>query len=438
MSDTNPPAVSPLRKSFLRSWGVGKPVFLVLVVVVVVWIVHAALTSSSKPEVAAVTHPDLSAPAGGTNHTPEMDAANRAQDAADEKKALSEHRSYAAAMSGADSGTGNPGELGAPAPDDGAASTAGSVSAPPAPANVAPKAPVAPPANASSQPPAPAGKPPTAGTVTGVSFATDDTSAGTAPPPGPGYSDAARAELFAAWSGHGATLDKAAVVRTTSDAGPAGGYASMPGLASSTPRSADSPGAAPAAPTDATPPSRKTVLLPAGHGVYGHAVLTANSDLDKNVLVQIDSGPFVGDRVSGTFDMKNDRLIIKFDKLLRDDGTEQTVDAIAVSPETAETGVASSVDEHLVTRIALPAAAAFVAGLGQALQSTNTTSTANGLGGITSFTKLTLPQQLGVAAGSAGQQFGQILNKVTPQDATVKLNKGDSVGVMFLSTVYAP
>ncbi|KXV28528.1 hypothetical protein AD938_04500, partial [Gluconobacter japonicus] len=58
--------------------------------------------------------------------------------------------------------------------------------------------------------------------------------------------------------------------------------------------------------------------------------------------------------------------------------------------------------------------------------------------GLQSFTHLTLPQQMGVAAGRAGQEFGQILQQQTPQQPTVLLNAGDPVGVLFDEPVYAP
>lgn len=57
---------------------------------------------------------------------------------------------------------------------------------------------------------------------------------------------------------------------------------------------------------------------------------------------------------------------------------------------------------------------------------------------MTSFTHLNIAQQMGAAAGTMGQVVGQLLQKQTPQQATVKLNKGDTVGVLFDTPVYAP
>lgn len=180
-----------------------------------------------------------------------------------------------------------------------------------------------------------------------------------------------------------------------------------------------------------------TLLLAGGRGVYGHSVLTSNSDLGHEVLVEVDTGPFRKARISGTFSMQNDKLVIKFNSLMIGDNDPISVSAYAVSPETAETGVASEVNEHLATRIILPAASAFVQGLGNAMMSANTSSYTGGYG-MTSFTHLNIAQQMGAAAGNLGQEMGQLLQKQTPQTATVKLDKGDTVGILFDQPVYGP
>ncbi|GBR20292.1 DotG protein [Asaia spathodeae NBRC 105894] len=179
------------------------------------------------------------------------------------------------------------------------------------------------------------------------------------------------------------------------------------------------------------------MLLRGGRGIYGHAVLTVNSDLGSDVLLEADSGPFAGARMTGTFTMQSDLLVIKITKLMIDDNPPIAVNAFVVAPDSGESGVATQINEHLVTRVALPAAAAFVQGLGTALQNNNTQSYTAGLG-LTSFTHYTLPQQLGMAAGAVGQNLGQFLQKQTPQKATAKLTQGAAVGIVFLEPVYAP
>ena len=101
-----------------------------------------------------------------------------------------------------------------------------------------------------------------------------------------------------------------------------------------------------------------------------------------------------------------------------------------------ETTVASSVDEHYLARFALPAAAAFVSGLGQALATTsNTNSVLSPLGGTSYSTQLNFPQQLGVGAGVAAQQLSNTLNQQAPRSPTIHVDANVNVGVMFLAPV---
>ena len=184
------------------------------------------------------------------------------------------------------------------------------------------------------------------------------------------------------------------------------------------------------------------ILIPAGRGIFAHTILAASTDSEGPIVLQADSGPLAGDRMIGTFGKASanggtaaDRMIVRVISV-EHQGRTISVDAIVTAPDTMETTVASSVDEHYISRFLLPAAAAFVQGLGVALETTsNTTSVASELGGVTAFTHLNLPQQLGVAAGSAASQVGNTLNQQAPRGPTVHLDANANVGVMFLAPV---
>jgi len=139
----------------------------------------------------------------------------------------------------------------------------------------------------------------------------------------------------------------------------------------------------------------------------------------------------------GSFARENDRLVIRVNKMTYG-GHDVGVDGIVIAPDTMEAGVASSVDQHYVARFALPAAAAFVQGLGQAIAQSNSTVVASPFGGATAFQRLNLGQQAGVGAGAAAARVGQALDQAAPRGATVKLDAKSSVGVMFLSDVTVP
>ena len=180
--------------------------------------------------------------------------------------------------------------------------------------------------------------------------------------------------------------------------------------------------------------ARQRVLVPAGRGIYAHTILAANSDAQSPVVLQADSGPLAGDRMIGTFSRQRDRLIIRITKVIHQN-EEIGVDGVVVAPGSMEVGVASSVDQNYLSRFALPAAAAFVQGLGQAIAQSNSTSVLGPLGSVTAQNRLNFDQQLGIAAGVAGAQIGAELQQSAPHGPTVILDVGSSVGVLFLTNV---
>ena len=196
-----------------------------------------------------------------------------------------------------------------------------------------------------------------------------------------------------------------------------------------------------AAPATASPASagsgrssRQRVLIPAGRGIFAHTVLAASSDQNSPVVLEADSGPIVHTRLIGSFSREGERLVIRVSKMDYG-GHEVGVDGLVVSPDTAEAGVATSVEQHYLARFALPAAAAFVSGLGQAFAQSNSAVVASPFGGATAFQRLNLGQQLGVGAGVAGARVGQALDQAAPRASTVHLDRNSSIGIMFLNDV---
>jgi intracellular multiplication protein IcmE len=186
-------------------------------------------------------------------------------------------------------------------------------------------------------------------------------------------------------------------------------------------------------------PEAGKLLVPAGRGIYAHSVLAVNSDTGGPLVLQADSGPIAGDRMIASFSKSGaDRLVVRVTSV-EHQGKAIEANAIIVAPDTMETAVASSVDEHYLERFVLPAAASFVQGLGQAIATTsNSTSVLSPLGGATTSTHLNIGQQLGIGAGTAAQQIGSALNQEAPKGPTINLAANVNLGVMFLSNLEAP
>lgn len=180
------------------------------------------------------------------------------------------------------------------------------------------------------------------------------------------------------------------------------------------------------------------VLVPAGRGIYAHTIVAVDSDTGGPIILEADTGPLAGDRLIGNFaKSQGDRLVVYVHNVQH--GTQSLdVKGIVIAPETMETSVASSVDEHYFERFVIPAGVAFVEGLGQAVALSNSTISSSPYGGTTqSFGPLKLQQEAEIAAGSAAQAVGQALNSSVPKGPTVKLAANAGVGVMFLSNVQA-
>ncbi|UZO94723.1 DotG/IcmE/VirB10 family type IV secretion system protein [Roseomonas mucosa] len=182
------------------------------------------------------------------------------------------------------------------------------------------------------------------------------------------------------------------------------------------------------------------VLVPAGRGIYAHTVVAVNSDTGGTIVLQADTGPIAGDRLIGSFGKAgtSDLLVVRVQSVVHN-GQSISVDGVVIAPDSMETALATSVDQHYLSRFILPAAAAFVQGLGQAIATTsNTQSVLSPFGGASYSTHLNIDQQLGVAAGVAGARVGAALNQAAPRGPTVNLAANAGVGVMFLTNVSVP
>jgi intracellular multiplication protein IcmE len=178
------------------------------------------------------------------------------------------------------------------------------------------------------------------------------------------------------------------------------------------------------------------VLVPAGRGIYAHTVVAVDSDTNGPIVLEADTGPISGDRMIGTFSKSgNDRLIVKVETV-EHRGAPLEANGVVIAPDSMETAVASSIDEHYVERFVLPAASAFMSGLGQAVALGNSTSTVSPFGGTTqTFGPLTFKQEALVAGGAAATAVSTALSAETPKGPTVHLAANVSVGVMFLSNL---
>ncbi|MCA3266646.1 MAG: DotG/IcmE/VirB10 family protein [Azospirillum sp.] len=212
---------------------------------------------------------------------------------------------------------------------------------------------------------------------------------------------------------------------------------------------ADTPPAARSAETVNSPtgsqsgaPRPQCVARAAGRIDYATMINAVRSTQPGPVLAEVLGGPFAGARLLGAFERQDEALFLRFTQLALPTETI-SIEAVAVSPTTSETAVASYVDRHIFSRFILPVAAQFVAGFGQAVARAGTvTSTSAGPLGTTSTTtptrNLNTREQLFSAAGTAGQTAAEIFREGAPTGPTVGINRNEPLGIMWLRAVPGP
>lgn len=183
------------------------------------------------------------------------------------------------------------------------------------------------------------------------------------------------------------------------------------------------------------------IKLPlAGSIVYAELVSTANSDAPGPVIARIVQGELAGATLIGSFQTQRDALFISFQTLSM--GTNRQgdeinksipINAVAVDSSTIGTGLATSVDRHLLQNVGITAAAAFAQGLGSAIAQSGQQVTQS-LGGVTVTNPIrSTRDQLYIAGGVAGGAAGQALQQAYGnRPVTITVASGTPMGILFL------
>ncbi len=184
-------------------------------------------------------------------------------------------------------------------------------------------------------------------------------------------------------------------------------------------------------------PDVDKVIVSAGSIVYGQLMNQLNSDLPGPVLVSLLSGPFAGGRAIGQLQVRQEYLILTFNKVIKD-GVVYTVDGVALDEETTLTGHRTSIDRHYFTRIILPAAAQFIQGYAGAVAETETsTTTTSGGGVVQDQPEPDAGEEAAAGLEEAADAVADILDEETDRPITVHLDKGTTLGILFLESVTA-
>lgn len=178
------------------------------------------------------------------------------------------------------------------------------------------------------------------------------------------------------------------------------------------------------------------IIIPAGEIGYAELITEANSDVPGPVLAQIAGGPLSGARILGSFQKRDELLTLSFDTVVLD-GISYKIDAVAMDPETTLPGMATDVDHHYLKRIVLPAAAAFVEGMANAISESGlTTITINGDTATSDTQETDSDQEVAAGVDKAGEKLGEIIDDMAEDtQVTVIIKAGTAIGLLYLEPV---
>lgn len=178
----------------------------------------------------------------------------------------------------------------------------------------------------------------------------------------------------------------------------------------------------------------------------GHFTSQLDSREPMRVYGKIDSGPYKGSLVIGSFRTNGEahKISIQFNEIVYryedDDGFVQTVssriNAFAIDPSSGMPGFADYVNRHSLQKILIPLATSFANGLGQAISQSGSSSMMSASGGsfISQGTK-NLQQQMLQAMGNSANQSSSVLQSLYGNVAdTIAVNAGHSFMMVFDSS----
>ena len=177
------------------------------------------------------------------------------------------------------------------------------------------------------------------------------------------------------------------------------------------------------------------VIVPAGSIVYAQLLNELNSDIKGPVLAQILSGPFEGGRAIGSFETRDEYLVLSFKRIVKQ-GISYSVDGIALNENTTLAAHQSDVDYHYFSRVILPAAAKFIEGYGSAVAETGTTTETTAGGGVVqSEPEPDANEEALKGVEEASKKLSEIFDESADRPITVKVSRGTTMGILFMEQV---
>jgi uncharacterized protein YutE (UPF0331/DUF86 family) len=180
-------------------------------------------------------------------------------------------------------------------------------------------------------------------------------------------------------------------------------------------------------------------LIKAGTILFAVLTTAVDSDYpDTPVMATIVSGEFKGCTLMGKLALAQgqNKVSLNFSLMNSDDWTKtKNVTAFAIDPDTARTVLASSVNNHYMLRYGTMFASSFVTGYANGISQSGSTTSSGIFGTTNTHPQLSPGEKIAVALGQVGTTFGAALANYVNTPATVKVNSGVGLGILFMADV---
>lgn len=180
-------------------------------------------------------------------------------------------------------------------------------------------------------------------------------------------------------------------------------------------------------------------LIKAGTILFAVLSTAVNSDYpDTPVMATIVSGKLKGAKLLGKLSLATgqDRLSLNFNLMDMNDWiSTKGINAFAIDPDTARTVLATDVDHHYLKRYGAMMGSAFVSGYANAINTSGSTSTSSVSGITNTHPPYSAQDKLITGIGQVGTTLGTVVQSYVNTPATVKIDSGVGIGILFMSDV---
>lgn len=183
--------------------------------------------------------------------------------------------------------------------------------------------------------------------------------------------------------------------------------------------------------------SSGNALVHTGDMLYATLDLTANSDVPGPIMATIQQGKLRGAKVMGSFEVKDEYLVLNFNRMTLPDGTVKNIEAVAVDPMLATVGQADDVDRHIPMKLAAVFGAAWLQGVGEAMMASKQVTPVGGASTDSQYaSNINTPAEIAVAGlAKVGEKLSQILEPYANRKTTVVKYAGSGMALLFTQNV---